>query len=175
MNNISKRNSEIYMRYLFRDKRWSKKCTFYLANISESAIMSNSEFDKTSPLDSYNMNRISLAFDASRSKICGLNDAEALVLPLLRIVRTTGRSENIRPFSSGCHSQTTSAIPALSVSRIYSAPLDTLPDGSSIFREPTFRHFGSALPNTHKYSHLPDVLREPFVWTITCIFNLWNV
>lgn len=74
-------------------------------------------------------------------------------------------SENIRRFSSGCHSQTTSgrarAIPALSASRIYGAPLDTPPDGSSIFCKPTFRHFGSVLPDAHKYSHLAVVLREP--------------
>jgi len=67
-------------------------------------------------------------------------------------------------------------MPALSASRIYGAPLDTPPDGSSIFREPTFRHFGSVLPNAHKHSHLPDVLRElvyglPPAFLITETFN----
>lgn len=145
----------------------------HLLSSQHIAIMSNLEFTIK---QTHWFHVIWIAFlsylTPSRSKIRGLNDAEAVVLPLWRIVRTTGGSENIRPFSNGCHSQTTSA---LSASRIYGAPLDTPPDGSSIFREPTFRHFGSALPNAHKYSHLPDVLREPPLWITTCIFNHGNL
>lgn len=51
------------------------------------------------------------------------------------------------------------------------APFDTPPDGSSIFRVPTFRHFGRRCPDA---SHLPATGGSPVVQVATP-FNHRNV
>lgn len=162
MNNNYRRSGNLY-----RDKRTFEKCTFYPANTSRLIR------GKASSLDSYNMNRASLAFDAVAIEDT-LNDAEAVVLPLLRIVRTIGGSENIRPFSSGCHSQTTSAYgcPPFPL-RAFTARHSIL----HLMVHPSFanRHLDISARRCPVLTNTRICLTFLLVRTTTYIFNLENV